>query len=194
MSAELLPCLVVVQKEPSKLEFFMGSIMLKQQVKILIMMLLPELVQDPSIQEQCLFSQKKIPSTCFKLSQIPGLTLHLAIFINNGMLSQEKSVASSVIPESTTQILSINSLQNSSLITEARFIEKSPLQEWMLTQEIISFGTKQKRIFQKLLLVVHLFHLFSQINNGKNKVMLSWTVELFTIPIWSPQSKDAKKL
>jgi hypothetical protein len=42
MSAELLQCLVEVQKEPLKLEFFMDSIMLKLQDKISITMLLLE--------------------------------------------------------------------------------------------------------------------------------------------------------
>jgi hypothetical protein len=42
MFAELSLCQVVVLKDLSKLEFYMGYIMLKKQVKILITMSLPE--------------------------------------------------------------------------------------------------------------------------------------------------------
>ena len=100
--------------------------------------------------------------------------------MNNGIGSQEKLAASFPIQESTILTLFINSLKNSSLTMEENFIEKSQFQELMSTLEITSFGTKLKRMFQKLLSVVHLFHSFSQINNGKTKDMLLWMVEPFT--------------
>jgi hypothetical protein len=116
------------------------------------------------------------------------------IFTNNGTVLQEKLAESSVTQESTTQNLFINSFQNSSLITEAKFIEKSQFQELTLTLETTFSGMKLKRMFQKLLLVVLLFHLFSQINNGLNKVTSLWTGELFITLTWSLLSRDAKKL
>ena len=150
MSAELLPCLVEVQKEPSKLEHFTGSIMLRHPDKILITMSLPESALDLLTLVLCLFSQKKIPNTCFKLSQTPGRNSHLLISMNNGTRLHEKLVASLATLVSTIPILFINSLPNSSLITEEKFIEKSLLQELMLTLDPTFSGMKQLLMSQKL--------------------------------------------
>jgi len=51
--------------------------------------------------------------------------------MNNGIGSPEKLVASFPTQESTTLTLFINSLQNSSLTTVEKFIEKSQFQELM---------------------------------------------------------------
>jgi len=70
--------------------------------------------------------------------------------MNNGAGLQEKLEASLATLVSTIPILFINSLPNSSLITEEKFIEKSLLQELMLTLDPTFSGMKQLLMSQKL--------------------------------------------
>jgi len=70
--------------------------------------------------------------------------------MNNGAGLQEKLEASLATLVSTIPNLFINSLPNSSLITEEKFIEKSLSQELMLTLVTTFSGMKQLLMSQKL--------------------------------------------